>query len=276
MARKVFITNDMCNDERISEIAERSELFAMMWPWLITCFDDWGRAQASPRRIKTTVFPAFESVTSAIVEEALQTFSEQKMLYLYEVDGKPYMCIPEEKWYKYQTHMNRKNRRPGKDKMASDFPPNPQWGNTNPHGDTTGYDGEPRVPVPSPSPSPNKTHIYGESIQKTLKEYSVTCKGIYELERLTSYEGIVPIETMTEAIKRSEGKGVPYVLTVIESIKNELTKSTGGGNSIVGRTGQAARQKPIDPDIAYRRREIAFNQWIEAGNDPSEFIYRPN
>ena len=268
MARKVFITNDMCNDERISEIAEHSELYAMMWPWIITCFDDWGRAQASPRRIKTTVFPAFETVTSAIVEDALRTFSEQKMLHLYEVDGKPYMCISEDKWYKYQTHMNRKNRRPGKDKMASDFPPNPQWDSEQPHGDTTGDNGEMRGPVPSPSPSPIKTHIYSDSVQKTMKEYSVECKGIYELERLTSYEGIVPIETMIEAIKRSEGKGVSYVITVLGSMQNEPPKQTSRGTSQVGRTGQAAYTRGIvkpDNPIRTAEDEAWFNKYAYGG-----------
>ena len=29
--------------------------------------------------------------------------------------------------------------------------------------------------------------------------------------------------------------------------------------------------KPIDKELDYRRREIAFNQWVDKGNDPNEF-----
>lgn len=64
--------------------------------------------------------------------------------------------------------------------------------------------------------------------------------------------------------------------SIYEGWQGVFPLKQSNGSSTSGRTGQAARQKPTDPDIAYRRMEIARNQWIEAGNDPSEFVYRPN
>lgn len=150
MARKVFVSSDMSNDERLIEVSEKNPQAALIWPWLLTAFDDWGRSIASPKRLKATIFPMIDIVSAELIEEALQIYQQVGLIHIYEVDGKPYMSIPEEKWYKYQTHMNRTNRRPGKDKMESDHP-SPQ---DSPRG-TMGDNGEPRGPVPSPSPSPS-------------------------------------------------------------------------------------------------------------------------
>ena len=46
MARKRFITSDMSVDERIADIAVENPVAALMWPWFITGFDDWGRMEA--------------------------------------------------------------------------------------------------------------------------------------------------------------------------------------------------------------------------------------
>lgn len=156
MARKVFVSSDMSNDERLIEIAEQNPIAALIWPWLLTAFDDWGRAQANPKRLKAMIFPMIDIITADTIKEALQLYQNAGLLVLYEADGHTYMAIPEDKWYKYQTHMNRKNRRPGKDKMQSDFPAPPGLPST-PHGDTRGNvgdDGDTWGPIPSPSPSP--------------------------------------------------------------------------------------------------------------------------
>jgi len=175
MARKVFITSDMSIDEQLAEVAEQDSLAALIWPWFLTTFDDWGRAEAHPRRLKAKVFPMNDMVTVEVIERTLRLYEKVGLLVLYEVDGKPYMAIPEDKWYKYQTHMNR-SRRPGKDKMDSDLPAPPS-GNRgeshdphgeieNPHGAPRGSvgtsggsenpNGAPQFPLPSPSPSPSR------------------------------------------------------------------------------------------------------------------------
>ncbi len=155
MARKVFVSSDMSIDERLIEVAEANPTAALLWPWLLTTFDDWGRAEANARRLKAQVFPAISSLTSETIEDALAMFQAVGLIRLYEMDRKRYMAIPQDKWYKYQTHMNRKDRRQGKDKMKSDFPAPPDDTPTDPHGDARGLMGTQRGPIPSPSPSPS-------------------------------------------------------------------------------------------------------------------------
>lgn len=59
MARKRFITSDMSVDERIAEIAAENPVAALMWPWFITGFDDWGRMEAVPGKIKLSISQRF-------------------------------------------------------------------------------------------------------------------------------------------------------------------------------------------------------------------------
>lgn len=110
MSRKIFVTDDMGLDEALVDIAATSPEAAMLWPWLLPYFDDWGRADASPRRIKGKIFPLFEHITPAVIETALKYFADAKIITLYEVDGARYMCIDPAKWFAYQTHIHREKR----------------------------------------------------------------------------------------------------------------------------------------------------------------------
>lgn len=228
MARKVFVSSDMSNDEDLVDVAEQSPQAALIWPWLLTAFDDWGRAIAAPKRLKASVFPMFDNVTAELVEESLALFSKAGLIQLYEVDGKPYMCIETAKWYKYQTHMNRTNRRPGKDKLHSDFPPPPETP-TYPHGEprgTTGDSGAPRVPVPSPSPSPSplnsSTTTKGtdsESFYETYRKVFQRDLTTYQLQQLMAYidqEGFEE-SVLIRAIETSgmKGGGIGLVLKIM-------------------------------------------------------------
>lgn len=110
MSRKIFVTDDMGLDEALIDIAATNPEAAMLWPWLLPYFDDWGRADASPRRIKGKIFPLFEHITPAAIEAALKHFADAKIITLYEVDGARYMCIDPVKWFAYQTHIHREKR----------------------------------------------------------------------------------------------------------------------------------------------------------------------
>lgn len=174
MARKVFVTGDMAVDERLIEVAETNPKAALLWPWLLTVFDDWGRAEAQPKRIKATTFPLNDLVTPEDIEQAIQLYAKHGLVVTYEVEGKPYMAIRPEKWYKYQTHI-RRERRPGKDKMESSYPAPPQWNDAAPAEPPitpAGTRGDSRGPVPSPPlpPSPSGGSGDGRACAREAKE----------------------------------------------------------------------------------------------------------
>jgi hypothetical protein len=60
MARKRFVSSEMSTDEDIADIAVDNPVSALMWPWFITGFDDWGRMEVtSPNKVRLELFPAF-------------------------------------------------------------------------------------------------------------------------------------------------------------------------------------------------------------------------
>lgn len=166
----MFITSDMSIDEQLSEVAEADAEAALLWPWILTFFDDWGRAPASPRRIKAAVFPSIPTVTADKVEAALQLYARVGLIVLYEVDGKRYMAVPPDKWFKYQTHIRRDKRA---DDSGSQCPPPPDGSATK--REPAREDAHVRegardcaqeregarscTPSPTPSPSPSPTNV---------------------------------------------------------------------------------------------------------------------
>ncbi|HBV87018.1 MAG TPA: hypothetical protein DEF42_10290 [Desulfosporosinus sp.] len=110
MSRKVYITSGMSIDERLLDVAEQDQVAALIWPWILTTFDDWGRAEAKSRKLKMKIFPGNEIVSADSIDAALRLYHEHGLIQLYEVDGRPYMAIPHEKWFKYQTHIRKTKR----------------------------------------------------------------------------------------------------------------------------------------------------------------------
>jgi hypothetical protein len=110
MSRKVFISSDMSVDERLIEVAESDPQAVLLWPWILTVFDDWGRAEASPKRLKAQVFPCLPTVNHENIAAAIALYAEAGLIITYCVNSKPYMAIPQEKWYRYQTHIRGEKR----------------------------------------------------------------------------------------------------------------------------------------------------------------------
>lgn len=111
MSRKLYITDDMGLDEALGDIEAENPAAAMLWPWLIPYFDDWGRADASARRIKGKIFPLFASITIELIEEALSLFACHGLITIYtDAEDRRLMAVPSEKWFRYQSHIHASKR----------------------------------------------------------------------------------------------------------------------------------------------------------------------
>ena len=119
MGRKVFVSSDIAVDERLIDVAAEDGKAALLWPWLLTAMDDWGRAEASPKRLKARVFPSNPIVTADDIQSALLLFEQVGLVVLYMVDGKPYMAVREETWWRYQTHIHKSKRRKDESKIPA-------------------------------------------------------------------------------------------------------------------------------------------------------------
>jgi hypothetical protein len=110
----------MSIDDRLSLVAEKKPLAALIWPWILMAFDDWGRAETSARQLKNKVFPAISMVTPEDIEAALNLYAQAGLIILYKINGRRYMCIEPMKWYKFQTHIHKSRR--GEDKSRIPAP----------------------------------------------------------------------------------------------------------------------------------------------------------
>jgi hypothetical protein len=182
MARKRFVTSDMSIDEKIADIAVENPVAALMWPWFITGFDDWGRMEAAPVKIKLSIFPAFP-YTPKDIEEAIDLYAKYGIVHKYEVCGKEYLAIDPEKYYKYQTYI-RGNKREV-DGSNCPAPPNPPWGSAGNSEDSlatnnqhalartctqVSADERKCIPSPSPSPSPSENISTSEHSPDTMPD----------------------------------------------------------------------------------------------------------
>jgi len=111
MARKRFITSEISTDDKLAAVAEANPVAALMWPWFLKELDDWGRMKANPREIRLEVFPAF-NFTAQQIQEALDCYHEHGLAWVYQVDGKQYMQVNPESWYRLQSYIQaaRRNR----------------------------------------------------------------------------------------------------------------------------------------------------------------------
>lgn len=110
MARKVFVSGEMSSDDRLIDVDADCPEAVLLWPWFLTAFDDWGRAEANAKKLWAKVFPAVSVVDVNRVEEALLAFDKVGLIHLYEVGGKRYMSIDADKWFKWQTHIRKQKR----------------------------------------------------------------------------------------------------------------------------------------------------------------------
>ncbi|MEW6016443.1 MAG: hypothetical protein AB1760_00050 [Pseudomonadota bacterium] len=152
MARKVFVSGEMSSDDRLIDVDADCPQAVLLWPWLLTAFDDWGRAEANAKKLKAKVFPAVSEVDANRVEEALLAFDKVGLIHLYEVDGKRYMFIDADKWFRWQTHIRAQKRTKDESKIPA---PDASAQMRAPARECAQLRADARICTPSPSPSPS-------------------------------------------------------------------------------------------------------------------------
>lgn len=164
MSRKVFISSDTPHDEKVIVAGEIDPVAQLLWWPLLPVFDDWGRAEANARQLKSKHFGSIPLATIEAIEQALNTFSTVGLIKLYEVDGKRYMAVYDPAaWFKWQTHIHQSKRDSDKSKFpapSAASPPDPDKPREIPR-EVAESRGESREIIPSPSPSPTPS-VSGE------------------------------------------------------------------------------------------------------------------
>ena len=173
MGRKVFVTSDISIDENLIIVAERDPLAALIWPWILTALDDWGRAEAKPRMLKAKVFPCNVMITIESIETALSLYHDVGLIELYEVANKPYLSVSPDKWFKYQTHIRKDKRNVDESKY-----PAPPIARVCAEMREVRMQKEPEYLQNEPSPSPSPSPLYTDDNDTCARESEKTDKPI--------------------------------------------------------------------------------------------------
>lgn len=112
-----ILKDSICTSDTINQMTPFQETF--FYRLIVSC-DDFGRMDARPAILKAKLFPLRDRMTLKDIGDALQALADIGCVDLYEVGGKPYLCLPS--WKVHQTIRNKKSRYPapedGKPKSA--------------------------------------------------------------------------------------------------------------------------------------------------------------
>lgn len=102
-----IIKESICTSDTINRMTSFQETF--FYRLIVSC-DDFGRMDARPAILKAKLFPLRDRMTLKDIGDALQALADIGCVDLYEVGGKPYLCLPS--WKVHQTIRNKKSKYP--------------------------------------------------------------------------------------------------------------------------------------------------------------------
>ena len=130
MSRKVFISSAATRDKALVLVGRIDPIAQSFWWPLLPTLDDWGRAEADVIEMKAGHFGGMPLYTEDVIENALQLFAAQGLIKLYEINGKRYLSVDPESWWKIQTHIHQSKRDADRSRIPAppeDYtPPPPQ------------------------------------------------------------------------------------------------------------------------------------------------------
>lgn len=102
-----IIKSSICSSETIDSLNWFQEV--VFYRLIVNC-DDYGRMDARPKLLKSMLFPIKERITVKDVEDALHKLADAGCVVLYEVKGKPYLCLPS--WEAHQNIRAKQSKYP--------------------------------------------------------------------------------------------------------------------------------------------------------------------
>lgn len=104
MANRRMLAKSISISEKVNDL---NDFEALLFTWMIPHADDWGVLPGSARKIRSLVIPD-RPQTSQDVDKALDKFADLKLIWRYEVDGKPYIQF--RKWEEHQDGLHKRSK----------------------------------------------------------------------------------------------------------------------------------------------------------------------
>lgn len=257
MADRRMISKSISISERVNSLPEYFDM--LLFTWMIPHSDDFGRLMGESTKIKALVIPLLPKSVREVTE-TLQRLHDSGLIVWYTVNSGKFIQIVNFEGHQTGLHKRTKSRFPEVPGSSRNVPEIP--------GQEKGREEkgiEEKRTEGSPPPDLKR------DIQNLLEASQVEDYTIHHIEIISSYHGVVDFEVIEYAIIKSKKKHVNYTVRTIEGLVRE-GKTTKESVKYI----HAVPDKPkSDPELESRKIEIARNQWIAEGNDPSGFIYKP-
>lgn len=149
-----ILKESICTSDDIDALSLFEEV---LYYRLIVCVDDYGRMDARGSILRARMFPLRPEVTLEMVEAALRTLAARGCVHRYEVDGRPYLCLPT--WGEHQRVRNQRGKYPA----PGDAPEDTTLGGDAPEDTSIGGD--------VPQSAADGRALRPESESESLSEY---------------------------------------------------------------------------------------------------------
>jgi hypothetical protein len=210
LARRRMIDPNIWGSEDMAKLTIRQRLLVI---GLFSNSDDHGKGKANPAYIRSLVFP-YDDIKLSDITEDLKIIDSIISVDFYEVEGNSYYKFIH--WSKWQTVQKpQESIIPDPVKNESRMSQEP----FSPKGkERKGSRKEEKGKEEKGIESDNSHKDY---IQELLKKCKIEDITIYSLDTIFSYIGMVDIEVIETAIKKSEGKHINYAIKILKGMVEE-------------------------------------------------------
>lgn len=202
-------------------------LSRLLYLLLIPHSDDFGRLSGDPYDIKALILPMMEDVTPTLVQETLVKLHNVELINWYEIRGERYIQIVNFDDHQQGLHKRTKSKFPEPPGHSGKFPEIPSEGREGKgteekrtETEENRKEGNGRE-FPATDSNPHKDYIH-----KLVNECEIQKYNLMDLDELFSYIGMVDIEVIEAAVKKSYRKeSLRYAITTLKGmIKDGKTK----------------------------------------------------
>jgi hypothetical protein len=218
MARRRMIDPNIWSSEDMSKLTLRQRLLVI---GLFSNADDYGKGKAKATYVRSMVFP-YDDITVREIEADLQTIHDIIAVQLYDIEGNSYYkFLNWEKWQTVQKPQSSMIPEPVENHSGMIPDPFSPKGKEE-KGKEVGKE-EKGKEMPALDSNPHKDHLLALINECEIQDYN-----LHHLDIVYSYIGVVDIEVIETAIKKSAKKSGGYLVNTINGMvtKDGITKAS--------------------------------------------------
>lgn len=194
----------------------------LLYTWIIPHTDDFGRLTGCPAKVSALVVPMTHK-SECDVEESLGRLHEAELIQWYEVEGDKYIQVLNFEKYQQGLHKRTKSNYPEPPSVSGKPREFPSEGKRREQKGIGREEEEKGTEREMPSPD---SILHRERLHALINQCEVHDYNLHHLDIIFSYIGVIDIEVIEVAIKKSSKKHGQYMVNTLEGMvkRDGITK----------------------------------------------------